>query len=119
MTIAVRDLERAKRFYGDILGLREIPRPGLKSSGAWYALGDRELHLLVNDDAETLRDASRPDSGEGHFALRVSDWEATVEHLEANGVEVLARPRNPTPWKQAYVADPDRNVIELNADRPG
>lgn len=119
VTIAVRDLERAKHFYGAVLGLREIERPGFDFSGAWYALGDRQLHLIVNDDAESLRDATGPDSREGHFALRVSDWEATVEHLEANGVEVLARPQNVTPWKQAYVADPDGNVLELNAERAG
>ena len=49
----------------------------------------------------------------------MSDWEATVEHLKASGVEVLVRPQNATPWKQAYVADPDGNVVELNADRTG
>jgi catechol 2,3-dioxygenase-like lactoylglutathione lyase family enzyme len=117
VTIAVRDLAGARRFYGDILGLREIERPGLGRGGAWYALGDRELHLTVNDDARTLRDASEPDSGDGHFALRVSDWEAAVAHLKAHGVEVLESPQNATPWKQAYVADPDGNVVELNAVR--
>ena len=119
VTIAVRDLERAKHFYGDVLGLREIERPGFDFSGAWYALGDRQLHLIVNEEAESLRDATHPDSRDGHYALRVSDWDATVEHLKANGVEVLERRRNVTPWTQAYVADPDGNVLELNADRPG
>ena len=119
MTIAVRDLERAMQFYGVVLGLREIVRPGFDFSGAWYALGDRQLHLIVNDAAGTLRDAHDPTSREGHFALRVSDWKAAVEHLKASGVEVLERPENVTPWTQAYVADPDGNVIELNADRPG
>jgi catechol 2,3-dioxygenase-like lactoylglutathione lyase family enzyme len=119
VTIAVRDLEPAKRFYGEILGLSEIERPGFDFSGAWYALGDRQLHLIVNAEAGSLRDAGGPDSREGHFALRVSDWEATVAHLEANGVEVIARRQNATPWTQAYVADPDGNVVELNDDRPG
>jgi catechol 2,3-dioxygenase-like lactoylglutathione lyase family enzyme len=119
VTIAVRELERAKQFYGGLLALREIERPAFNFSGAWYALGDRQLHLIVNDEAGTLRDAAPPDSRESHFAVRVSDWEATVEHLQANGLEVLARPQNPTPWKQAYVADPDGNVVELNADRNG
>ena len=59
VTIAVRDLDGARRFYGEILGLREIERPGFGFGGAWYALGDRELHLSVNDDARTLRDVSK------------------------------------------------------------
>jgi glyoxylase I family protein len=117
VTITIRDLDGARRFYGEILGLREIDRPGFDFGGAWYALGDRELHLAVNDGARTFRDAARPDSRDGHFALRVSDWEATVAHLKAHGVEVLERPQNVTPWKQAYVADPDGNVVELNAER--
>ena len=117
VTIAVRDLDGARRFYGEILDLREIERPGFAFGGAWYALGDRQLHLTVNDDARTFRDVSAPDSGDGHFALRVSDWEATVAHLKAHGVEVLESAQNATPWKQAYVSDPDGNVVELNAER--
>ncbi len=37
VAISVGDLARAKRFYGEILGLEEIARPNFPFAGAWYA----------------------------------------------------------------------------------
>ena len=43
----VPDLERSKRVYGDLRGLKEIERPDLGFPGAWDAIGDSQLHLMV------------------------------------------------------------------------
>jgi catechol 2,3-dioxygenase-like lactoylglutathione lyase family enzyme len=119
VSISVTQLEPAKRFYGEVLGLGEIPRPAFDFPGAWYELGDRQLHLLVHSRQRTLRGTTEVDPRDGHFALRVTDYEAALEHLRAHGVEIVESPRNPTPWSQIYVTDPDGNVVELNVDRPG
>ena len=42
-------------FYGTVLGLRELPRPAFDFEGTWYALSDRQLHLIVHPPARTLR----------------------------------------------------------------
>jgi catechol 2,3-dioxygenase-like lactoylglutathione lyase family enzyme len=118
VSVTVTDLDRAKRFYGGVLGLREIERPAFGFPGAWYELGDGHLHLIVHPPTRTLRGTTDIDIRDGHFAVRVDDYQATVEHLRAHGVEVLEWPRNVTPWLQIYVTDPDGNVIELNVDRP-
>ena len=48
--IPVADLERSRRFYQQVLGLRPIPRPPFDFPGAWFALGDGpELHLICRD----------------------------------------------------------------------
>jgi catechol 2,3-dioxygenase-like lactoylglutathione lyase family enzyme len=117
VALCVTDLERAKRFYGGVLGLEELERPPFDFPGAWYALGDRQLHLLVHTSPRTLRGTTEIDSRDGHLALRVADYDETVKHLRANGVEVLERRTNVTPWSQLYVTDPDGNVIELNVER--
>ena len=44
------DLEKARDFYGRILGLREIVRPNVMSSGIWYSAGpEHELHITLSD----------------------------------------------------------------------
>lgn len=117
VALCVTDLERAKRFYGGVLGLTEIERPPFDFGGAWYQLGDGQLHLIVHGPAKTLRGTRDIDSRDSHVAIRVSSYRQTLEHLKAHGIECLASPRNLTPWAQIYVTDPDGHVIEFNAER--
>ena len=116
VAVCVTDLERAKQFYGGILGLEELPRPPFDFGGAWYALGSsQELHLIVHPPTLTMRRTTEIDANDGHLAIRVASYQQTLDHLRRHGVECLDRPRNLTPWPQIYVTDPDGNVIELNA----
>lgn len=117
VAVSVTDLERAKRFYGEVLGLEEIERPAFDFPGAWYALGQDQLHLIVHTSPLSLRGTTRIDSRDGHFAVRVDDYDGTVARLKAHGVTVKESPVNVTPWSQIYVTDPDGNVIELNVER--
>jgi glyoxylase I family protein len=129
--VAVGNLDNAKDFYENVLGLRkkEIePRPEFEFDGAWYQAGDREIHLIVDENkTSTFRPNENVDSRDVHFALRIDDYEAARLHLREKGYypeapEKLKRTReskdNLTPWQQIYVMDCDRNVIELNAVRP-
>lgn len=125
VSLPVTDLERSKAFYGGILGLKEIERPPSDSPGAWYQLGDRQLHLIANDNS-TFREGKRVDSQDIHFALRVNSYHETRTYLRSKGFhpetdDELKRttecPRSTTGWPQLFIMDPDRNVIELNAER--
>jgi catechol 2,3-dioxygenase-like lactoylglutathione lyase family enzyme len=118
ISINVTDLERAKRFYGRVLGLEEIPRPAFDFPGAWYRLGDRQLHLIVHPPTQTLRGTTEISSREGHFAIAVQSYDEARAHLEAAGIPFDARPRSRTPWAQIFLSDPDGNLIELSAPRP-
>lgn len=116
VAVCVSDLERAKRFYGEVLGLTELARPPFDFGGAWYALGPhQQLHLIVHPPTLTMRRTTEIDAKDGHLAIRVGSYQQTVDHLRQRGIEILDRPRNLTPWPQIYVTDPDGNVIELNA----
>jgi catechol 2,3-dioxygenase-like lactoylglutathione lyase family enzyme len=119
IAVCVTDLERAKRFYEDVLGLRPLDRPALSVEGAWYSLGNGQLHLIVHPATRTLRGTREIDIADGHFALRIADFNLAVTHLRAHGVELLERAQNATAWQQLYFTDPDGNVIELNAAREG
>ena len=42
----------ARRFYTDLLGLKEIPKPEslLANGGLWYQAGDIQLHIGVENE---------------------------------------------------------------------
>lgn len=116
--VIVTDVDRAKRFYGGVLGLRELPRPDFGFGGVWYRVGaHQELHLIVYPEARTVRGTTAIDGRDGHVALRVGSYARTLDHLRAHGIACRELPDNPTPYAQIYVTDPDGNVIELNAPR--
>ena len=116
--LCVTDIVRSKRFYGQVLGLQEIPRPDFDFAGAWYEFADgSQLHLIVHDTPLTLRGTTAIDARDGHLALRVDSYAAALERLKTLGIDHLAYWDNKTPWAQIYVTDPDGNVVELNAER--
>ncbi len=112
--ITVRDLARSKRFYADLLGLKEIHRPDLGFPGAWYGIGDTQLHLMVPPPDRPAGEPDGPFAGRvRHIAVGVLGWEALVERLRREGVPV--RDSAPTPGgpRRVFVKDPDGNVLEL------
>jgi catechol 2,3-dioxygenase-like lactoylglutathione lyase family enzyme len=129
-SLPASDLERSKRFYSEVLGLREVPRPPFNFPGAWYQVGDRTLHLIVGERA-TFRNGKGIDSRDVHLAIRVRSFRGAIEHLAALGYQPLdPQAANQDPFRtmrinakatagfpQIYILDPDRNVIEINADR--
>jgi catechol 2,3-dioxygenase-like lactoylglutathione lyase family enzyme len=99
----------ARRFYGGILGLAELPKPPELAArgGAWFALGSgQQLHVGVEEDFAPARKA--------HPALVVSGGglEALAERLVAAGCEVRWDSSLPG-LQRFYVADPWGNRLEL------
>src|ERR1051326_4564761 len=73
IALTVRDLERSKEFYREILSLEEIGRPPFTFPGAWFQLGEsQQIHLIVHDRA-TFREKPL-DTRDIHFAVRVPDY---------------------------------------------
>ncbi len=126
VSLPVADLERSRRFYREVLGLEEIARPPFPFPGAWLRLGDRELHLIAGEAARP-RGADLADPREPHFAVRVASYHGALRHLRASGyredaepgdpVRLVALPRSVVGYPQLYVLDPDRYLIEINAER--
>jgi glyoxylase I family protein len=116
VAIPVRDLERSKRFYGGLLGLQEIERPPFDFPGAWYSLGEGQLHLIA-DGGGSYRESERVDSRDVHFAIRVQSFDDALELLRSTGAEIKVDRHSVTGFPQLYVVDPDGHVIEVNAAR--
>lgn len=112
--ITVRDLERARRFYSDLLGLKEIPRPDLGFPGAWYAVGACELHLMVPSEDRPAGEPPGLFAGRvRHLALAVSGWEDLLTRLKTANVSLQESRSAPGGRRRVFVKDPDGNVLEL------
>jgi catechol 2,3-dioxygenase-like lactoylglutathione lyase family enzyme len=74
--------ERA--FYCGLLGLREIPKPASLQNrgGFWLQVGDRQVHVGVEDGVE--RTATKT-----HLAYAVADLAGWRAKLEAHGIQIL------------------------------
>ncbi|HMC61587.1 MAG TPA: VOC family protein [Candidatus Solibacter sp.] len=127
VSIPVSDIERAKRFYGETLGLQEMIRPPFDFPGAWFHLGPHQaLHLIVHPHS-TFRTGKGVDSRDIHYAIRVKSYRAALEHLRVKGfredaaetdlTKMRTNPHATAGFPQIYILDPDRNVIEINAER--
>jgi catechol 2,3-dioxygenase-like lactoylglutathione lyase family enzyme len=99
----------ARRFYGELLGLPEIPKPAgvADSGGAWFACGAQELHVGVQDAFIAAAKA--------HPGLAVRD-DATLDVL----AERLTSAGIPVKWddrlegvRRFYAEDPWGNRLEL------
>jgi glyoxylase I family protein len=123
VSIVVTDLDHSIRFYEDMFGLRQVPRPAFTIPGAWLACGPLQIHLVLNA-AGTFRTRAGIDNGDVHFAFRTDDFEGVLAHLAERGFDehapadalnhlfVLRNGRAGYP--QLYLLDPDRNIIEIN-----
>lgn len=106
----VHDLTASRRFYGEVLGLKEIARPELGFPGAWYGLGDgQEVHLIARAPKEAPYTVPR----ERHVAFAVASVEETVATLRRYGVDHDAPVRRPDGAVQIFLRDPDQHVVEL------
>lgn len=111
VSFPVRDLDRAVRFYQDVLGLTPIPRPNLPFPGAWLGSRDIQVHLIVPPEGAPL--GHPPPSLNplaGHVAFAIADYDAVVAALRAAGVETLEAG---SAIGQLWVRDPDGHLIEL------
>lgn len=111
VSFATKDLSASRAFFGEVLGLQEIARPGFNFPGAWYALGDRQLHLIQNP-GEEFAGASRL-SRSDHVALEVSDIEAVRTALRNHGIEFQDGGNRRLGMEQVFCRDPDGHVIEF------
>jgi len=113
--VSTRKLGDTVRFYEDILGLVNGPRPPFDFPGAWlYSEGHPVLHL--NDISPT--DKQQPaDSGViDHVAFGSRGFEAMKQHLAQKGVNFRVNVVPNSSRRQIFLTDPNNVLIELNYD---
>jgi len=118
LVLYVRDLERSRRFYRDVLGWTEIAQMG--TVGAAFSSGrtHHELLLLeVGQDATPIPQGRRV--GMYHFGLKIGETDeelrTALEELVTAGATVVGTADH-TVTHSLYIQDPDGNEIELYID---
>ncbi len=122
INIQITDRERTREWYEKVLGAEFLDRgPALNKRQLQLRIGTGEIH--TSDVSEFIVVPSV------HFAIEVEDWEGTLEHMDAMGVDCSRSAggaftgtggddpkqgkREDTNEHYTYINDPDGNIIEL------
>jgi catechol 2,3-dioxygenase-like lactoylglutathione lyase family enzyme len=126
-------LEAMRAFYCDGLGatlkFRYLNQAG-EMIGCYFALGEKTF-VEVFDHADAHRRSRSPKPLEpleeprdpwlmryNHFCFQVENLDAFVTQLAARGVEVTGRKVGNDRSHQAWIKDPDGNLVELQEYTP-
>jgi len=95
----------ARRFYTELIGLQEIPKPPslIANGGLWYKIADVELHIGV----ELVVAKSKR-----HPAFEITDLAFARELLEKNHIQIQEEPYIEGRIRFSFI-DPFGNRIEL------
>lgn len=106
ITLAVRDLDRAFAFYGDVLGLKPVAR---WPKGAYFSAGD--LWLALTLDAHT-RDGPLPEYTHVAFTVTPDDFDAMCRRIEVSHAATWQA--NTSEGASHYFLDPDGHKLEIH-----
>ena len=103
----VSDMERAKRFYGELLGLERTA----EYEGKWCEFDTPEGKTIALDTFS-------PEGTTPYMALETDDIEAELERLSEAGVEVLMPVQDNKVCKMAIIRDSEGNALMLHEIAP-
>jgi catechol 2,3-dioxygenase-like lactoylglutathione lyase family enzyme len=107
VTVSAELEEAAKHFYGALLGLKQVPKPAAaRQTGAWYQIGDNQLHLSVEDEP-------RGPLSTRHVCFHVAGLAETEKRFRDAGCEIIPDPRPIPGTERFYVRDPGGNQLEI------
>jgi lactoylglutathione lyase/glyoxylase I family protein len=128
LCLKTSQLDRMTAFYCDALGaalkFRYLAKDG-RAIGCYFAFGQNTF-VEVFDHADAHRRSNLPKPLEpleehrdpwlaryNHFCLQVEGLDDFVALLESRGVAVTGRKTGNDRSRQAWIKDPDGNLIEL------
>ena len=105
-------MEAEKRFFCEVLGLREGHRPDFASQGYWLYCGDQAIVHL------SLSEQHFPNERQGYFdhvAFQTSDIQDLLQRLEAAGIEHSSNHVSELGMTQIFLKSPSATGIEVCA----
>lgn len=106
IAIPARGEDEARRFYIDVLGFTEVPKPAVQAArgGCWFECGSLRLHLGVDKDFHPATKA--------HVAFLTGDLDSLAARAREGGYR-LAEDVPVEGYDRLFVFDPFGNRIEL------
>jgi catechol 2,3-dioxygenase-like lactoylglutathione lyase family enzyme len=112
------EVAKARKFYGDVLGLEhDAGRPHIPTiDGYWMDVGGTaQIHLMGVDGQSRFAKGPGQDPSLPHVALAVADIQETKKELDRLGVVYWAAESVVGPQSlQLFLKDPFGNIIELH-----
>src|SRR5690349_2064993 len=94
VTIVIKDLAATRRFYVDILGMREVPRPSFQFVGQWFQAGATQIHTILEAEGTGRAGTAMERNTRGHhFAFLVENAEAAYLKVQELGLPIVSPPR--------------------------
>lgn len=120
LVLYVRNLERSRRFYGEILAWKEIGGEQLGFPAAAFSSGRTHHELLLIEVGEAATPIPRGRRvGLYHFGLKIGETDEELREarsqLAAAGVKMVGTADHMV-THSLYIEDPDGNEIELYID---
>lgn len=113
VSILTTDVNRSIRFYYEVLGLPlSDQRPDFDFDGAWFDLGQQQIHLIHHDPAMEMNKPAVRCGRDRHIAFQVKDIDGLIDKLSRAGIE-FERSRSGRP--AVFCRDPDDNALEFVA----
>lgn len=109
------DIARARRFYGETLGLSESSVFEHDGQVGWVEYSIPGGHTLAIAQAN---DQWQPNPNGGGLCLEVEDLDAAISHLTEQGVSIPLPIQDFPICRMALVADPDGNTLALHQKKP-
>jgi catechol 2,3-dioxygenase-like lactoylglutathione lyase family enzyme len=121
VAIKTNDLARTRRFYLDILGLTEVPRPDFGYPGAWIGVplpgGQAIIHIYAGGPA-LGRDGVAPvgSAAIDHVSVSAIGFHDFVDRFTAHGLDFREFVVPGTTLWQLFIYDPSGVQLELTFD---
>jgi predicted enzyme related to lactoylglutathione lyase len=106
MSVPVQDIERAKKFYAETLGLHS---PSLDAAWPEFETGNVSLYLV---DPTKIGGEFKPNGSA--IALRVPDVAEARAKLESAGIEFQGETLDTGVCHMAFFSDPEGNALMLH-----
>ena len=115
--IRVRNLQRSLRFYGKVMGMREVHRGRTETGGIFVQLKNSREHQRLELNYYPARTKFHEPYSSGseldHLAFWTSDVDEQFSRIISKGGRIAVKPFSEGGYRLAFVKDPDGIWIEL------
>ncbi len=114
VSIGVKDLEKAKTFFQEVLGGEPMKDLGSDKDDGFdwvtYKVGGKKLELvapIVAGEGGVGRYIEKAGEGFHHISVSVDNLEESVRYFESKGVRVIGKHFDSETWKHYYLHPED------------